>query len=241
MRRSCAEDSAIHKEIPNGKAAEAPVQSNMALIELSVADIHRFVQQRIGNAADAADIAQQTLMRACANLATLRGENLRAWLFSIARNLIIDYYRAQNRFEFVDVTQSAYDEAEPALRTLHEAVPELCEHRERIQAWLDCIARELPLHEQVALLLADLYGHADKDSAAAMDMSLPSFKLLLHQARSRLQKVFDLQQNGTTNAHSELLAPTSAISGIVPKPDSPGIQALRSELLQGLERSFLRR
>jgi len=38
------------------------------------------------------------------------------------------------------------------------------------------------------VLLADVHGHSDKSSAAQLDMTVPSFKLLLHGARSRLNK-----------------------------------------------------
>jgi len=56
----------------------------------------------VANLADAADIAQQTLLLACAELSACRGENLSPWLFAIARHLIVDHYRAQNRFRFVE-------------------------------------------------------------------------------------------------------------------------------------------
>ena len=46
--------------------------------------------------------------------------------------------------------------------------------------WVVCITRHLRLDAQVAVLLADVHGFSDEDSAAELDMTLPSFKLLLH-------------------------------------------------------------
>jgi RNA polymerase sigma-70 factor (ECF subfamily) len=156
-------------------------------IESSAADVHRFVARRVANPLDAADIAQQTLLVACAKLDTCRGERVSPWLFKIARHLIVDHYRAKKRFRFVEA--EALAETEPALRTRADVVQAACECRRKLGSWLDCITQRLRLEEQVAVLLADVYGHRDKDSAELLRMSVPSFKLLLHGARSRLREV----------------------------------------------------
>src|SRR5512138_899911 len=63
---------------------------SLALIGLETRHVHRFVARQMANPADAADLAQQTLLVACERLGTFRNGNLRAWLFSIARHLIVD-------------------------------------------------------------------------------------------------------------------------------------------------------
>ena len=144
--------------------------------------------QRVANRADAADISQEALLIACSKLATFRGDNLNAWLFAIARNLIIDYYRSQGRFTFVAVTP-AEGETEPALQIPHDAVLAECEFRQRLSSWLECCTTSLDLEEQVAVLQSDVYDYRDKDSAAMLGMSVASFKLLLHGARARLKEI----------------------------------------------------
>jgi RNA polymerase sigma factor (sigma-70 family) len=165
-------------------------QEDLKRIERASPDVHRFVSQRVANRADAADISQEALLIACAKLATFRGDNLNAWLFAIARNLIIDYYRSQGRFTFVAVSP-AEGELEPALQIPHDAVLAECEFRERLASWLDCCANGLDLEQQVAVLQSDVYDYRDKDSAAMLRMSVPSFKLLLHGARARLKEIGD--------------------------------------------------
>lgn len=164
-----------------------PRDSSPLDLSAAAAEVHRFVARRVRNLDDAADIAQQTLLLACAKRSTCRGENASAWLFTIARHLIVDHYRARNRFRFLEV--AALADTEPALRTALDAVLSTCEHREQLSCWIGCISRRLRLEEQVAVLLADVYGHRDKDSAVALGMSVPSFKLLLHGARARLHAV----------------------------------------------------
>ena len=196
------------------------------------------MSQRVANRADAADISQEALLIACAKLATFRGDNLHAWLYAIARNLIIDYYRSQGRFTFVTVTP-AEGETEPALRVPHDAVIAECEFRQRLTTWLDCCAQSLDLDEQVAVLQSDVYDYRDKDSAAMLQMSVPSFKLLLHGARARLKAI----------AGPGLVAPRTTSRGGVPAPpaqvryrlgvncrlDTSELAALQRKLLDGLK------
>ena len=172
----------------------------MHRIERASADVHRFVSQRVANRADAADISQETLLTACAKLSTFRGENLHAWLYTIARNLIIDYYRSQARFQFITVEPLAGGETEPALRIPPEDVLSECEFREHLNAWLDCCARELELEQQVAVLQSDVYDYRDKDSAEMLRMSVSSFKLLLHGARARLKEIGSAGTHTTRHA-----------------------------------------
>ncbi|MBI5383947.1 MAG: RNA polymerase sigma factor [Verrucomicrobia bacterium] len=157
-------------------------------LESAAGELHGFVARRMANPDDAADIAQQTLLIAFTKRGTFRGGNFRAWLFTIARHLIVDHYRTRNRVQFVEVEEAAQTETEPTLRTSREEVPEVCENRDRLRCYL-CITHRLHPAEQVAVLLADVHGHRDRDSAAMLEVSVPTFKLLLHQARARLKQI----------------------------------------------------
>jgi len=161
----------------------------MDCIAKRAAVVHRFVAARVLNRADAEDIAQQTLLRACTKLHTFRGGNVEAWLLTIANRQMIDHYRQQRRRSGGNPVTADLDEQNPRLQSPPEAVLTVCECRERLGFWLTCITLRLRLEEQVAVLLADLHGYRDKDSAAKMSMSIPSFKLLLHGARSRLNTI----------------------------------------------------
>lgn len=226
--------------------------------ELSAADVaavQRFVARRVGNSADAADIAQQTLLLACANLSTFRGEDLSAWMFMIARHLIVDHFRVRSRFQFVQITALA--ETEPAVQTSPDAA---LERRERLRGWLDCITHRLRLEEQVAVLLADIYEYRDKDSAAALCMSVPSFKLMLHETRARLHEIAgangtpvkkmgaaacdeSANGNGSKNARpgngGRPSIPATHRVGVICRLGARNLLALRGSLVAGLNLLFL--
>ena len=209
------------------------------LFELSpaaVTELHQFVARRVSNFADAADIAQQTLLLACAEISTCRGGNLSRWLFTIARHLIVDHYRAENRFRFVEVL-AALEETESALQTPADSVLAVAECRERLRLLLECITHRICLERQVALLLADVYGHCDKYSAAVLRMSLPCFKLLLHGARARLRALANAHEGGKVgpcNFRPPLVHPAHRL-GVTCHLDASQLFALRMQLVQDLK------
>jgi RNA polymerase sigma-70 factor (ECF subfamily) len=150
-------------------------------------DVQRYVSRRVANREDASDLTQQTLMVAWVKRETFRGDNAGAWLLTIARHLIIDYYRSRARLRRHITTSIAALDSRGTFQIDPEALP-VCEFHERLKAWRGRLIR-LTIEEQVAVLLADVYEYRDKDSAALLRMSAASFKLLLHSARRRLRLV----------------------------------------------------
>lgn len=61
--------------------------------------IYRYALVRLGNAADAEDVASEVFLRALESIHTysLRGLPFAAWLFRIAHNLVVDHGRRRSR------------------------------------------------------------------------------------------------------------------------------------------------
>src|SRR5262249_32608092 len=81
--------------------------------------------------------------------------------------------------------------------------------------------------QQVAVMLADVYEYGDKDSAAMLRMSVPSFKLLLHRSRARLNTF-------RTTAASSRVGVRMRNDGVVPHLEGAELRRLRQLLLNGL-------
>ncbi|MBS4174391.1 RNA polymerase sigma factor [Bacillus sp. FJAT-49736] len=62
-------------------------------------DIYRYVYVKTGNRWDAEDIVSETFRKAYENFSSLKDRsNLKAWLLTIARNTVYDYYRKKKSF-----------------------------------------------------------------------------------------------------------------------------------------------
>src|SRR4051812_21281355 len=60
--------------------------------------LYNFVLKQVNNPADADDILQEVFLRIHRGLGSLRvNSSLKAWVYQITRNAIIDYYRSPSR------------------------------------------------------------------------------------------------------------------------------------------------
>ncbi len=129
--------------------------------------LHGWLRSKLGNAADAADLAQDTFVRLLQRRETLELSAPRAFLRTVARGLVIDHWRREE-------LHRAYLEA---LAHLPEAQAPSAETRELLLELLERIARLLDgLKPKVrrAFLLAQCEGLSHKQIAEHMGISLRS-------------------------------------------------------------------
>ncbi|MDQ2681922.1 MAG: sigma-70 family RNA polymerase sigma factor [Chloroflexota bacterium] len=93
------------------RAAQIAIPAFEHLYRRYVNDVYRYCRQRLNEESDAADATSQVFVRALTNIRSCRQESFRAWLFAIARNVVIDTWR-QSRVT-VDLAD-APDLADPA-------------------------------------------------------------------------------------------------------------------------------
>ena len=92
--------------------------------------IHRLFLQRTGNAEDADDLLQETFIKVYMNLHRYSPEyTFGQWLYTIARNLCIDFYRTKQALPLEQAEQAAGDREEGdtvriALEQALEQLPE---------------------------------------------------------------------------------------------------------------------
>ena len=161
------------------------------LVMLHQDNVRRFVGLRISNWEDVEDVSQQILIRGCRKFKTFRGRStLRTWLLSIAKRAVSDFYRENRWSRIVDQGQvlSTNEETD---ETHHgrDLVREICQARQHIRDCLRCVLRALPVEEQVAVLLADMMGCSDKETAGILGKNLGALKHLLHRARVTMDVV----------------------------------------------------
>jgi len=203
----------------------------LELAPAALAELQRFVRRHVANSADAADIAQQAVLIACAEMGVAQWDNLSRWLLTVARHLIVDHYRSQRRVQFVALV-AGLAETQPELQTRPDVALAVAECREQLSRMLN---HRICLEHQVAVLLSDVYGYGDTASAAELRMSVPCFKLLLHGARAGLR---DIAEHGIRShryrSGGAIVQPKNGL-GVTCRVPACELVEMRKKLLDGLD------
>ena len=165
---------------------------------------------------DAEDLTHDTFIKAYDKLATFKGESsLKTWVFQIATNLSYNYLKRQKRWT-PDVSEQAknlvlnnkhiYDN----IVRVHETSPDArYDIREHIDTCFTCISKTLPIENQIALMLKDIYDFSVTDIMTILGKTEGTVKYLLQDSRKTMIDVFDnrcalINKNGVCNQCSEL-------------------------------------
>lgn len=139
--------------------------------------LHRYVSHRVASQEEAEDIVHDVLVRVYSKRDSLHEvKNLKAWLNTVARNAIIDYYRTQRPME-------------PLPETLLVEEPKPSGARELMRCLLPLI-QELPQIYREPLILGDLDGWPQKSVAQKLDLSVSGAKSRIQRGRHLLKNLF---------------------------------------------------
>jgi RNA polymerase sigma-70 factor (ECF subfamily) len=143
------------------------------------------------NEADAEDVAQEAFVRAFRKLATFRAESkFSTWLISITINEARTRLRRQAlvRMESLDQLPDEDRGISPALLRDWREIPSEAVEREEVRNLIQRAVEQLPDIYQQVFLLRDVEELTISETAAALNISIPSVKVRLHRARMMLQK-----------------------------------------------------
>lgn len=204
-------------------------------------EMSSYFYRMTGSRADADDLSQELWLRVFRKLPEFHQQSsFRTWVFVIATRLAMDHYRARERWP-VDAQDRARELAEsspePAnefLRVQRDSPQGRYEMREHIDFCLTCIMKTLPLDQQVALMLSDIYSFTNAEAAEILGITLSVAKHLLHDARRLLDRVFEhrcalINKQGVCHQCSEL-------NGFFNPSQQHQERLLQLELVQAAER-----
>ncbi len=146
--------------------------------------IFRFALFRLSDRSLAEDITSETFLRALRRIASVRyqGQDIGAWLVTIARNLILDHVKSsQHRLEMTtaEILDAGSDSGGPE----HEVV-ELIVHAELRR----CI-RMLTPEQQECIRLRYFQGLSSAETAIVMSRNRVAVNALALRARERLKQL----------------------------------------------------
>jgi RNA polymerase sigma-70 factor (ECF subfamily) len=155
-----------------------------ALYDQYADKIYAYIYRRVGQAEVAEDLTGQVFMRMLEAVRTGQGwrSSFSGWLYRIAHNLVIDYYRRRGRVTLVDI-----DEAAPVRATHGDPVrsTENLLNREQLRAALF----ELTEEQAQVISLRFLEERSIAEVAALMEKTEGAIKALQYRAVLALRRV----------------------------------------------------
>jgi RNA polymerase sigma-70 factor (ECF subfamily) len=137
--------------------------------------VHRFALFLCGDPALADDITSETFVRAWTSPGPIREGTVKAYLFTIARNLYHDFLRRARRRAVLheNIADTRADAAEQA-------------HVRSELSFVLAAMQELPEIDRAALLMRAREEMSYEEIAQALDLSVGAVKVKIHRARAKL-------------------------------------------------------
>lgn len=154
-----------------------------------------FIKRRINNDQDAEDILQNVFIKIYNSINSLEElNNIHAWVYTITKNTIIDYYRMQkHNFNYIELTEN---------------IP-ICENLDKntivhdISRCLMMMIKDLPEKYKQALTLTEIENVTQKQMADKIGLSVSGAKSRVQRARVLLKEEFlsccNLEMDGRGN------------------------------------------
>jgi len=149
--------------------------------------LYRVGRRLTGEAADAEDLVQETLLRAWRGWGGFTaGSNARAWLLTILRNTFISRWRSRRR----EGTPVSIDDADPnaVLRAVQREDPEGNFFERVVDTQVLAAVEGLPEEYREAVVLSDLEGLPYAEVAQVLGIPVGTVKSRLFRARRLLQR-----------------------------------------------------
>nr|KXH70641.1 MAG: hypothetical protein AM324_00920 [Candidatus Thorarchaeota archaeon SMTZ1-83] len=143
--------------------------------------IYRYVYYRVRTREDAEDITSEVFVRMVKSLGTQKG-SFRAWLFRIASNLVVDYYRRSARQK-----QMFLREKDTELLERREDHNEEFALQDRLRRGLNQLTDE----QQQVITLKFVEGYNNSEIADMLGKSAGAVKALQFRALTRLRGILE--------------------------------------------------
>ncbi|PRX56304.1 sigma-70 family RNA polymerase sigma factor [Flagellimonas meridianipacifica] len=136
-----------------------------------------YIQKRVHLFEDAEDLTQEVFLKLSKSDLNSIG-NVKAWMYKIAKNTIIDYYRSKKR---------KWERLE------NDFINESLDETNAIEELSPCIApfiEKLPEEYRMLLKMSDLENIPQKVIAETMDMNYVTVRSKIQRGRKKLKEMF---------------------------------------------------
>ena len=160
------------------------------VIEQYIDRIYMFVKRRVSSESDAQDISQETALKLYKILCVKDVDNVEAYVFTVARNTLINYYRGKEQTYY----NVPIEDVENTVKSSESGILEDMIHNETCNKIRDEIAYLSKIQRKILIMF---YYEKRKQSEIAeiLDIPLGTVKWHLNDAKSQLKKGMDKMRN----------------------------------------------
>ncbi len=153
-------------------------------------DVYRFSFWLCGNSDEAKDITSETFIRLWTAKNDIIVETVKAYLFTIARNLFLQRQRSPKQMVELDANM-----IDPAPRP-----DALAETRSELQNVLTAL-QMLPEVDRAALIMRAYEDLSYQEIARVLGLSVPAIKVKIHRGRLRLASITSIKEENFNESH----------------------------------------
>jgi len=206
----------MNKEESLKKALAGDINSFQTLFAEFQNQLKSYLYRLLTDRNDVDDLAHDTFIRAFDKISTFNQDSsLKTWVFKIATNLAYEHLRKLKRWPADAQDQGASlaigtGEIQQSFRIVHQTSNAgAYDMKEHIDFCFTCISKTLPIENQVALILKDIYEFQVKEICLILDKTEGVVKHLLNFSRDTMTSIFDnrcalVNKNGVCDQCSQL-------------------------------------
>lgn len=169
----------------------------------AIPNLRAFAVSLCGNVDRADDLVQETLVKAWGKLGSfVEGTNLRAWLFTILRNIYYSEYRKRRR-EVAD--------ADGAIAARLATAPAQTSHMDLLD--FRAALQQLPTDQREALILIGASGLSYEEAAGICGCAIGTMKSRVNRARNRLAELLSISSSSEFGHEGDWQAIDPALIG----------------------------
>lgn len=198
------------------KAKNGDINSFQVLFSRFQPQLKSYLFRLTANRNDAEDLVHDTFIKSFDKIETFKGDSeLKTWVFRIATNMAYNMLKRRSKWT-EDVSEQAKSLVleNPWLQERIGKIASSSPHakydiKEHIDTCFTCIGKNLPVENQVALILKDVYDFKVSEITMILGKSEGTIKYLLQHARKSMTDIFErrcalVNKKGVCNQCSEL-------------------------------------
>ncbi len=166
------------------QAKQGDEQAFGQLYELYFERIFKFIYFRVNHKETAEDLSEEVFIKAWEKIADVKEVSFGGWLYQIAKNKVIDYYRQKKQVVDLEDVQNFLESDE----RLSESTNTVIERR-----LFMVLLKELTPEQQIIIKLKFIEDMDNSEIAELISKSEGSIRVIQHRAIQKLQELFKSQ------------------------------------------------